>query len=256
MILLRSAAFGLWFFGVTTLFCLGTPLPRWRARRQGRGAILAYARVWARAVLGGLRVICGIGWRLEGAANLPPPGRSVILAAQHQSTFETLFWTIALPDVAFVVKRELFAVPLFGAMLREAGMIPVDRDAGAAALRGLLRHARAAAASGRPIVIFPEGTRSPPGTIGKLRPGIALLAQRTGLPVVPVATDSGRFWGRLAFRKRPGTIRIAVRPALPPGLARPTLLHRLRDNFESAEAVENSVGGAGFSFSRDRKRTS
>lgn len=257
MILLRSVAFAAWFFAVTILFCLASPLPRWRARRGGgRATIQAYARVWARTVLFGLRVICRITWRLEGAGNLPPPGQAVILAAQHQSTFETLFWMVRLPDVAFVVKRELFAIPLFGPLLRLAGMIPVDRQGGAGALRAMLAEAAAASADRRPILIFPEGTRSAPGQVGVLRPGIALLAERLGLPVIPVVTDSGRFWGRLAIRKNPGTIRLAVLPTLPQGLSRRALLARLHDSFESGEPVENSVGALPGALPRDRKPTS
>ena len=106
-------------------------------------------------------------------------------------------------------------------------MIPVDRNAGAAAMRELIRHAGAAAAAGRQIVIFPEGTRVAPGVPAKLHPGVAALAARTGLPVIPVATDSGHYWGRRAFRKRPGTIHIAILPPLPGGLPREAQMARM-----------------------------
>jgi 1-acyl-sn-glycerol-3-phosphate acyltransferase len=256
MILLRSAAFGVWFYAVTVAFCLAGPWPIWRARRRGPAAIQAYAAVWAGVILAGLRVLCGVAWRLDGAENLPPPGHPALLAAQHQSTFETLFWLARRPDVIFVVKRELFAIPLFGALLRGAGMIEVDRSGGAAALRGLLRDATAAAAARRPIVIFPEGTRSPAGQVGRLRPGVAFLAERTGLPVIPILTDSGRSWGRLAFRKNPGTIHVAVCPALPAGLSRAALIQRLYDIFATGNPVENSVGGVSGVFPRSPKQSS
>lgn len=256
MILLRSAAFAIWFYGVTTLFCLGSPLPRWRARRHGRIVVHAYARAWARTVLAGLRILCGTDWQLEGAANLPAPGTPAILAAQHQSTFETLFWTIPLTDVAFVVKRELFAIPLFGGLLQAGGMIPVDRQAGASALRTLLRAASTAAAESRTILIFPEGTRSAAGEVGTLRPGLALIAERTGLPIIPVVTDAGRFWGRLQFIKHPGTIRIAVLPALPRGLSRPAMMQLLHDTFVAGKPVENSVDQLPDPLPRDWKPSS
>jgi 1-acyl-sn-glycerol-3-phosphate acyltransferase len=227
MRLLRSAAFNAWFFGVTLLFCLGSLPVRARARqrrgRQGRLMAAAYAKIWARTVLAGLRPLAGITWQVDG----PVPDGPALLAAQHQSAFETLLYTVLLPDFAFVLKRELVRIPLFGPMLMEAGMIAVDREAGAAALRALLRDGAEAAAERRQIVIFPEGTRVAPGATGALHPGVAALAQKTGLPVIPVLTDSGRCWGRAAFHKYPGTIHVAFLPALPQTLARPALLGAL-----------------------------
>src|SRR4029077_20873418 len=108
-----------------------------------------------------------------------------------------------LPAACFVVKRELCQIPLFGRCIQATGMIPVDRDAGGAAMRNLLRGGDRAKAEGRHIVIFPEGTRVDPGEHPPLHPGVAALASRTKLPVVPVMTDSGVFWGRRSFRKRP-----------------------------------------------------
>jgi len=227
MSLVRSVAFNAWFFGVTVLFCLGSIPVRLRARQVGRHVAIAYAKVWARTVLAGLRPLAGIGWRVEG----PIPTGPALLAAQHQSAFETLLWTVLLPDFAFVLKRELLRIPLFGPMLEVAGMIAVDRAAGAAALRGLLREGTAAAEAGRQIVIFPQGTRTASGTVAALHPGIAALAQRTGLDVIPVVTDSGRFWGRRAFRKRPGTIRVNILPPLPAGVPRKALMQCLSDLF-------------------------
>ncbi len=224
MTLLRSAAFNLWFYGVTLVFCLAAPLVALRVRRHGREAATAHARAWARTVLAGLWPLAGIAWRIEG--ELPAPG-AALLAAQHQSAFETVLWAALLPQFCYVVKRELMGVPLFGTMLRICGMIAVDRLAGLSAMRGLLRDGSRAAAEGRQIVIFPEGTRVAPGVRAPLHAGVAALAARTGLPVIPVATDSGLFWGRRAFRKRPGTIRVRILPALPPGLPREELLRRL-----------------------------
>jgi 1-acyl-sn-glycerol-3-phosphate acyltransferase len=229
MILVRSALFNAWFIGVTVLFCLGGLPVRWRARRAGRRVVIAYAKIWARTVLAGLRPLAGIGWRLDG----PIPVGAALLAAQHQSAFETLLWTVLLPDFTFVLKQELVRIPLFGPLLRAGGMIAIDRAAGAAALRTLLREGTAAARAGRQIVIFPEGTRMAPGAAAALHPGIAALAQHTGLAVTPVVTDSGRYWGRRAFRKQPGTIRVAVLGTLPAGLPRQALLDRLAHLFAS-----------------------
>ncbi len=239
MIWLRSAAFNLWFFGVTLLFCvfwlpyvlLGTP-------RE-----VTYARRWARTALWGLRPICGISWQVSGLEHLPDEGPA-LLASMHQSAFDTLIWAALAPRFAYVVKQELFRVPLLGAIMRRAGMIAVDREAGAAALRALLREADRALAEHRQVVIFPEGTRVAPGQRVRLHPGVAALAARMCVPVIPVVTDSGAYWGRRAFRKRPGVIRVAVLPPLPAGLARGELLSRLAEAFSTdlPDAVDKSVG--------------
>jgi len=234
MILLRSAAFNLWFYGFTVLVALASiPVPLLPASVARR-----VAHVWSRGVLGGLW-LCGIGIRVTGRENIPPG--PALIASQHQSAFDTIVWLHLLPDAAYVLKAELLRIPIYGALARRLGMIAVDRQAGAQAIRALLKGADAAVAAGRRIVIFPEGTRAPPGTVLPLHPGVAALASRTGLPVIPVATDSGRYWGRRAFRRLPGTIRIDIRPPLPPGLPRTELLPRLAAIYAQGP-VDNSVG--------------
>ena len=152
-----------------------------------------------------------------------------------------------MPDAAYVLKKELLRIPLFGLVCRRANMIAVDRGAGAAAIRALLRGGDAAVAAGRQIIIFPEGTRAAPGVPLMLQPGVAALASRTGLPVIPVVTDSGQCWGRRAFRKRAGVIHVVVLPSLPAGMAREALMQSLNTSFANAAsivatAVDNSVG--------------
>ncbi len=243
MILLRSLAFNLWLFVATTVLCL-----RFGLFRPDRAASLRAGHAWARAVVGGLRVLCGIDYGVTGTEYLPKSGAALI-APMHQSAFDTAVWVLLVPDFVYVLKKELTYLPLFGHMLGKAGMIAVNRRAGAAAVRELLRGADAAVAEQRQIVIFPEGTRVAPGTWVKLQPGVAALAARTGLPVIPVATDSGHHWGRRAFLKRPGTIQIAVLPPLPPGLPRAELMRRLAEAYAQGYAalraprpVDNSVG--------------
>lgn len=230
---LRSAAFSAWFYGVTVAFCLASPPVRLVAHRRGGDAgqrvALRYARNWARVVLLGLRPLCGIEWSVTGRQHLPEG--PVLIAAQHQSTFETLLWVAMLPDMVFVLKQELIRIPLFGGMLSAAGMIAVDRAAGASAIRTLLRQGSDAVANGRQIVIFPEGTRVAPGVRATLQPGVAALANRLGVPVVPALTDSGLAWGRRAFRKVARPIHVAILPPLPPGLARQDLLRRLAEAY-------------------------
>ena len=232
MMLLRSALFNVWFYAVTGLFCLGAPgvllAVRILGRVQGQRFATVYARAWAGCALAGLRPFAGIRWRVEG--ELPTSG-AALLAAQHQSAFETVLWALLLPRFCYVVKRELMSIPLFGTLLRASGMISVDRAAGMSALRGLLRDGGQAAADDRQIVIFPEGTRVAPDAQVSLHPGVAALAAHTGLPVIPVVTDSGRFWGRRAFRKQPGTIRVQILPPLAQGLTRQEILQRLEAAF-------------------------
>ena len=239
---LRALAFNIWFYGLTLIMGLGGILVRIAARAR----TLDYARAWARLVLAGLRVLCGIEPRVTGMHHLRQG--PALLGCQHQSAFDTLVWLTLLDAPSYVFKRELTDIPLFGPLLVPAGMIPVDRAAGATALRGLVTAARAAHRAGRQIVIFPEGTRVPPGQRVKLHPGIAAVAGQLRLPVVPVATNSGLHWGRNTLIKRPGPIHITIGPPIPPGTPRAELLDGVEAWWRHAEAadylVDNSVGEA------------
>lgn len=231
---LSAMVFAVWFAAVTLVICL-TAWAELFVRRPAPGpeswAIMQrVTRRWSRLVLGSLHPLCGIDWRVEGAW---PGTGAALLALQHQSTFETLLVMASLPSPAVVLKRELADLPLFGPLTRRAGMIVVDRGAGAVALRHMLRDAEVAWAAGRQVVIFPEGTRVAPGDTATLHPGVAALAARVPGPVIPVVTDSGRRWGRTPFDKRPGTIRIGILEPLPPGLPRAELLGRLAQLYQA-----------------------
>jgi 1-acyl-sn-glycerol-3-phosphate acyltransferase len=179
-----------------------------------------------------------------------------LLASMHQSAFDTLIWIALAPRFTYVFKKELSGIPIFGGYLLATGMIPVDRRAGGAAMRGLLRDTDRAVADRRQIVIFPEGTRVAPGPRVPLQPGVAAIAARARLPVIPVVTNSGLFWGRNSFLKRPGVIRVAVQPPLPVGLARDELVLRLAEIFGTEGAkllpsvVDKSVRDAAATFAR------
>ncbi len=236
MIWLRSLLFNIWFFAVTlAMGLLGAPV-RWFARRHA----LWVAQSWAGLVLAGAAALCGIRVVVLGREHLPTQGAALI-ASQHQSAFDTLIWLRLVPRAAYVFKAELARVPLFGSLLVPAGQIPVDRGASFSAVRSLLRGADRAKADSRQIVIFPEGTRVAPGVEAELRPGIAALAARTGLPVIPVATDSGLLWGRRAFRKTPGMIHIMVGPPIPAGLPQAALIATLRERWREAEMAISLV---------------
>jgi 1-acyl-sn-glycerol-3-phosphate acyltransferase len=212
MSFVRSLLYALVFYGGSLLYVLAglavLPLGR-RALRRVADAWTGFNRLCARFLL-------GIRTRVEGEV----PRGAVIVAAKHQSMFETTELQVILDTPATVMKSELGRIPLWGRLTRTYGIIPVDRDGGAAALRSLLRAAGEAVAEGRPIVIFPEGTRVAPGERPPLEPGFAGLYRALGVSVVPVALDSGRVWPRQSFVKRPGVVTMRFGAPIPPGLPR------------------------------------
>ena len=209
---LRSLLFLLVFYGGTILFVLaGTA-----ALAFGEGGVRAVANGWARFHRACARTLLGIRTRIEGEV----PHGGVLIAAKHESMFETLELTALLDDPAIVMKSELARIPVWGALARVYGMIPIDREGGAGALRHMLKAAGDAIAEGRPIVIFPEGTRVPHGEAPPLQPGFAGLYRALALPIVPLALDSGRVWGRTLLGKRPGVITFRFGAPIPPGLKR------------------------------------
>ncbi len=242
MTLIRSALFNVFFFASSVVLVIPGAL----LGQLAPGRVIGYAGAWARLEVAALRIICGIDCVVTGRENLPSQGPALI-ASRHQSAFDTFVWMTLVPRCCYVLKRELLAVPLFGTVLRAASMIAIARESGPAAIRTLLRDGVAAVRAGRQIVIFPEGTRAEPGAVVTLQPGIAALASRTGLPVIPVTTNSGRHWGRRAFRKAPGTIHIVIHPPIPANTSRRDLMDRLRTALQDEaliprDPVHNSVG--------------
>jgi 1-acyl-sn-glycerol-3-phosphate acyltransferase len=185
-------------------------------------------------VLWWLRVTVGIRHRVIGRENLP--AGPAIIACKHQSSWETMAFTGLFDDIAIVLKRELLFIPVVGWAMARAGNIAVARGNGASALRGLVKQAKAAIAEGQSIVIFPEGTRVAPGEQKPYQVGTAALYRQLGVPVVPMALNSGLFWGRRKFVKRPGMITLEILPAIPPGLSREAFMETLRERIEGATA--------------------
>ncbi len=228
MTTLRSFLFNILFALWTALiFVLSLPtlvLPR--------GAVWWMGGLWVRGALLLLRAIVGLKHRVRGVEHrIAGPA---IYAAKHQSAWDTLVFPLLLDKPAYVLKEELIRVPLFGSYLKQCGMIPVDREGGGSALKQLLRAARAAVAQGRSILIYPEGTRTPPGERRPFHPGVAALYGDLGVPVVPVALNSGLFWGRRSFHKKPGTITIEFLPPIAPGLPRREFMRELQERMEGA----------------------
>lgn len=160
------------------------------------------------------RIICGLGYRAEGLEHLPDSG-PVIIMAKHQSAWETIALRGFLrPDQSWVLKRELMLIPIFGWALRFAKSIPIDRSAGRRAIMDVVKNGTKRLEEGRFVVIFPEGTRTVPGQRQKYGIGGGMLAQRSGVPVVPLAHNAGVFWGRRGVKKYPGTIQVVIGPPI------------------------------------------
>lgn len=192
----------------------------------------AAGRIWIAGSLWLLKTCVGLGVREVGVENLPT--QPVLFAAKHQSAWETLYLSWRLNHPAFVLKQELLLIPLFGWFLKRAGMIAIDRSGKAAALKKMIADARQVFAQGRPVIIFPEGTRVAPGEHKPYQPGIAALYAQLGVPVVPVALNSGLFWGKKAILKKAGVITIEYLPAIPPGLDRKAFMRELEERIETA----------------------
>jgi len=227
---LRSLLFNVgWYAGSAVIAVAGAPI-----LLLPRRAVVAWARFWIAFVLWWLKLTCGLTHRVVGLENLPKG--PAIIACKHQSSWETMSFTLLFPDIAIVLKRELLFIPVVGWAMARAGNIAVARGEGASALRGLLRQAKATIAAGRSIAIFPEGTRVAPGDQKPYQAGAAALYRQLGLPVVPVALNSGLFWGRRKFVKRPGVITLEVLPPIAPGLGREAFMTTLRERIETATA--------------------
>ena len=207
----RSLLFAAIFYTVTLVLVLVGIV----AILIGRRPTLAVVHGWVNFHHWLTEQVLGIRTRVEGTM----PAYPCLIAVKHQSMFETLEMVRLCRLPAIVMKKELADIPLFGLMTRRYGVIPVERSAGAKALRNLVAEGQKAIASGRPVIIFPEGTRVRSGQRPPLRPGFAGLYRALALPVVPVAVDSGRLWGR-GFVKRSGTVTFRVGDTIPPGLKR------------------------------------
>jgi 1-acyl-sn-glycerol-3-phosphate acyltransferase len=230
VIALRSLAFNALFYLLLLAYFV-VALPTLLMPRRG---ILRLAQHWARTNLELLRIVCRIDVAWRGLDRIPPG--AVLVAAKHQSTWETFALLTVLPDPTFILKRELLWIPFWGWFARHAGMIPVERGGGKPALVAMAARARAALEEGRQIVVFPEGTRRPPGAEPKYKFGIAHLYGEGVAPCVPIALNSGLFWPRRKFLRHPGTVTVEVLAPIAPGLPVEAFLARLQNEIEAATA--------------------
>jgi len=229
MILVRSLLFNAAFYLTTVAYLIGT-LPVFFIVPQRTA--MAIVRSWASLSTHLLRVLAGTSVEVRGLDNLPAGG--VIVAAKHQSAFETFALIPLLANPSVVMKQQLQRIPIFGQFTIKAGMIAVDRGGRSVALHALAERASEEIANGRQVIIFPEGSRRTPGAAPAYRGGIALLYRSLGVPVVPVAVNSGLYWPRRSFLHYPGTIIVEFLPPIPPGLASRAFLDRLESTIEAA----------------------
>ena len=228
MLVLRSLAFNALFYCWSTLLqvtCLPTIL-------VSRRAVTWVQRTWVRGNFALLALICGLRYEIRGLEELPR--EPCIIASKHQSAWDTMIFALLIRRPGHIFKRELLWVPVFGWYLLRAGGIPIDRKGGAAALKRMIAAARRTISEGRHIVIFPEGTRVAVGARVPYHPGVAALYTQLKVPVVPVALNSGLFWGRRTFLKKPGRIVLEFLEPIPPGLRRREFLEVLQQRIESA----------------------
>ena len=228
---LRSALFYALFLGQTVVLAIiiGTIAIAWRRRTAASWALAQY---WRNSNVAMLRWIVGIKTAVEGGESIPPG--PCIIASKHQSDwdiFALLPWTNDKP--AFIAKRELIDIPFFGWAARSIDTISIDRRLGGQAIPRMLSDAKIALARGCRIIIFPEGTRKAPLADPDYRQGIVRMYLTLNVPVVPVALDSGLYWGRNSLVMWPGTARAKVLPAIEPGLSREAFAARLRDTIET-----------------------
>lgn len=208
MTVLRSALFALALVIVTPPYAIlalaSFPLPR-----MARYRLIS---AWSRMVVWLAWLLCGIRWKIEGRKNLPD--EPAVILSQHQSAWETLAFQEMFPPQVLVLKKELLWIPFFGWGLALMSPIAIDRARGTAALREMARQGRERLAQGFWVVIFPEGTRVPPGEKRAYHQGGAWLAVNCGAKVVPVAHNAGRLWPRNAFLKRAGTVTVRIGPTI------------------------------------------
>jgi 1-acyl-sn-glycerol-3-phosphate acyltransferase len=233
MTALRSFAFNVAFYvNIIVLMILGLPLVLF-----GRHGVFFMARLWRASSLWLLDKLCGLKVEFRGVENVPQGG--YIFAAKHQSFLETFALLGHASDFAIIFKRQLAWIPLFGLYLIGGAQIAIDRSHGRAALTQIVAKARVVLGAGRQIMIYPEGTRRPPGAPPRYKQGVAAIYAGNNAPCLPVALNTGLYWGRRDSTRRPGVTIIEYLPPIPPGLDRDVFAARLESVMEEACARLN-----------------
>lgn len=231
ILFLRSLLYNILFFGLTCpLLIIFSPALLLPAKIAN---FISSSWCWLNILF--LKAICNLNYQLIGMDNIPKniSTHPVIFASKHQSTWETLALIIILNGPVFILKKELLNIPFFGGFLKKAGMIPIDRGSGVSSLKKAIEEAKDRLQKGRSIIIFPEGRRSRLGENLKYQRGIVVLYEHLNVPVIPIALNSGLFWPRKSFIKKPGTITVEFFPPIPPNLDRNRFMKILEDTIET-----------------------
>ncbi len=232
MLLIRSALFNLCFFVLTPLFSTLILL----FRPFGFRASWFWAKSWSHTILWLARIICGIRIKIEGQEHFPD--EPCVVMAKHQSALETLAMPALIPSYVWILKRELFYIPVFGWALAAIGAIAIRRGNPREAIKQVIEQGKQRLAEKRWVVIFPEGTRSAVGTTGNYQPGGVAVAQKAGAAILPMAHNAGVHWPKRGFIKRPGTVIFHFLPLIPAetvaNTKRNKLLETLKQDIESA----------------------
>lgn len=236
----RSLLFVAWMYGllaIMALVCLPLLLG---PRRWALAAML----LWRRLVMGGLRLICGLTVEVRGLDRLPR--EPCLVAAKHQAMLDTIAPFGWLSDPAYVLKRELMRLPFYGWYAAKTDHIPIDREGSSKTLRQLMHDAKDRLRDGRPVVIFPEGTRGDPGALPDYKPGVAALYRDLNVVCAPMVTNSGLYWPAHGVIRRPGVAIYEILDPIPPGMKRAAFMAELERRIEGATArlVEEGRGEA------------
>ena len=233
MLKARSLLFNLLFYSfLLVLMIVGLP-----AMLGGRRGVIALARLWGAVSVWLLETICGLKVEYRGVENIPRG--AVLIAAKHQSFLETFALLKYAPDFAIILKRQLTYIPLFGLYLIVSQQIAIDRARGRQALQQIIAATKPVLAASRQVFIYPEGTRRPPGAPPNYKHGVTALYAETGVSCLPVAVNTGLFWRRRSFLRRPGTAVIEYLPPIKPGFDRSVFSEELQSAIEAACARLN-----------------
>ena len=236
MLAIRSALFNILFIG-WTIFLLSTlwllmPIPKQNFRKA--------VALWPRGSFPLMRYLLGLTFEQRGLENIP--NEPVIYASKHQSAWDTMYFLWHHEDNAYVMKGELNRIPFWKWYMDKCQHVVVDRRGGTSAMREMISDTKSILADKRSVIIFPEGTRVAPGETRRYHPGIAALYSQTNATVIPVALNSGYFWGRRHFIKKPGVLTIQFLPPIPKNMERKAFMKELEIRIESAtRKLENEV---------------
>ena len=231
MTTLRSLLFTAWLYLSMPVFAIGLS----PALLMSVPTAMKVVRGWARAVLFGLKHIAGVEVEARGREHIP--SGAALVASKHQGMLDIVALLAYLPNPCFVMKKELMPVPFIGWFAWKTKMIAVDREGHAKALRDMARQAHDRLAEGRQIIIFPEGTRTEPGSPGAYKPGVAAIYRDLGASCALVATNSGVHWPAHGFRRYPGKVVFEFLEPAPAGLKRGAFMQLIESRIEPASAA-------------------